>query len=92
MLHQHAELGAPITDVVETLHVVAGERQYVCQGVADDGRPEMADVHLLGNIGRGEINHNLLLVAANIFVTIDGRKGKNHAGTKYMSVEHYNPQ
>mmetsp|Transcript_31795 Transcript_31795/g.93349 ORF Transcript_31795/g.93349 Transcript_31795/m.93349 type:complete len:265 (+) Transcript_31795:3741-4535(+) len=62
MLHEHAELSAPIADVVETLHIMPGESQYVCQGVTNDGRSEMTDMHLLGNIGRGEINHNLLLV------------------------------
>ena len=28
------------------------------EGVADDGRAEVADVHRLGDVGRGEVDHD----------------------------------
>jgi hypothetical protein len=51
LLDHHAELGTPVTDMVLPDHVVADEPQDVAQGVTDHRRPQMADVHLLGDIG-----------------------------------------
>ena len=52
MRDEHAELGAPVADVVEPEHVVPQELDEVGDGVADDGRPEVTHVHLLGDVGR----------------------------------------
>ena len=57
VLDQHAEGRAPVPDVVLPDDPVAFELQQPDQAVSDDGGPEVADVHLLGGIGRGVIDH-----------------------------------
>mmetsp|Transcript_27963 Transcript_27963/g.61269 ORF Transcript_27963/g.61269 Transcript_27963/m.61269 type:complete len:241 (-) Transcript_27963:699-1421(-) len=52
MRDQHAELRAPVAHVVDALHLVPAERQQTAERVADDGRTQVAHVHLLGHIGR----------------------------------------
>ena len=68
---EHAELGAPVADVVESEDVVADELEQAADAVADDCRAQVADVHLLGDVWRGEVDHGSLLVAAD--------KGRTHA-------------
>ena len=48
---EHAERCAPVADVVLPDHVVAEELHHPHQRVADHGRAQVADVHLLGNVG-----------------------------------------
>ncbi len=55
---QHAELGAPVADVIVANDPVTEKFQGPRDGVADDGRTQMADVHLLGEVGRGIIHHH----------------------------------
>ena len=50
--NQHAELRAPIPDVVQAQHIVPEELQVALDGVADDGRAQVADVHLLRDVRR----------------------------------------
>ena len=57
---QHAELGAPVADVVLPDHRVAEELEDARDGVADDGRAQVADVHLLGQVRRGQVDHHAL--------------------------------
>jgi hypothetical protein len=49
-LDQHPELRAPIADVVLSDHVVTLERERARERVADDGAPQMSDVHLLRDV------------------------------------------
>ena len=53
----HAELRAPVADVIVADHVVAGELQHPAQRVADHRRADMADVHRLGDVGGREVDH-----------------------------------
>ena len=57
---QHAELGAPVANVVLADHLVAEEFEHAGDAVADDGRAQMANVHLFGQVGRGQIDHHAL--------------------------------
>ena len=41
-------------------HRVAEELQYARHAVADDGRAQVADVHFLGQVGRGQVDHHAL--------------------------------
>ena len=52
VLDQHAERRAPVADVVLPDDGVTGEVEHAGQRVADDRRPQVADVHLLGHVGR----------------------------------------
>ena len=52
VLDEHAERRAPVADVVLAPHVVAEEPEHAGQGVPDEGAAEVADVHLLGHVGR----------------------------------------
>ena len=45
MGNEHAELRAPIANVVQCQHVVSGETQHLGQTVSNDGRPQMAHMH-----------------------------------------------
>jgi len=50
LLDQHAELASPVTDVVLGEHSVSLGAQHPVETVADDGRPQVTDVHLLGHV------------------------------------------
>lgn len=52
----HAELGAPIPDVVVRNHVVPHKAGHAGEGVPDDGGTDVAHVHRLGDVGRGKVN------------------------------------
>ena len=53
---QHAELGAPVADVVRTDHVVAEELQGAHGGITDDGGAQVADVHLFRHVRGGVVD------------------------------------
>ena len=50
--------------VVQAQHVHAAELQHVGQRVADDGGAQVAHVHLLGHVGRGEVHHRARVAQA----------------------------
>lgn len=52
----HAELGAPVPDVVVRNHVVPHETGHAGEGVPDDGGADVAHMHRLGDVGRGKVN------------------------------------
>ena len=60
VLGQHPELRAPIAQVVHPDHVVAGELERAHDRVADHGRAQVPDVHLLGHVGRGVVDRDRL--------------------------------
>ena len=53
---QHAELRAPIAEVIVGDDLVAQQPQRARQTIAQDGRADVADVHGLGHVGRAEIH------------------------------------
>ena len=57
---QHAELGAPVADVVLTDDGMAKKFQYAGHGIADDRGAQVANVHFLGQVGRGVIDYHAL--------------------------------
>ena len=57
---QHAELGAPIADVVLADDFMAQRFQYARHGVADDRAAQVADMHLLGEVRRGVVHDDLV--------------------------------
>src|SRR5699024_12867222 len=57
---EHAEGGAPVTDVVLADDRVAEEFVGAGQGVADDGGAQVADVHLLGHVRRRVVDGHRL--------------------------------
>src|SRR5262249_53876293 len=57
-VNYHPELGAPVADVIVANHVVAQKCRDASQRIAQDGAPDMADVHRLGNVGRTKINYD----------------------------------
>ncbi len=52
VLDEHAERRAPVPDVVLAQDAVAEKAEDPGQRVADDGGAQVADVHLLGHVGR----------------------------------------
>ena len=52
-VEDHAELRAPVADVVVADDRVAEEPQHAAQGVADHRRADVADVHRLGHVRGG---------------------------------------
>ena len=50
MPNQHPELSAPISHVVDSGDIVPHKLQQPTDAFADDGGPQMAHVHLLGNV------------------------------------------
>ncbi len=60
MLDQHPERCPPITDVVLPSDVVAEESEHPGQRVANVRAAQVADMHLLGHIGRRVVDHDPL--------------------------------
>ncbi len=56
----HAELRAPVAQVVVADDLVAERRVDPRQALADHGRAEVADVHRLGDVGRRVVDHDRL--------------------------------
>ena len=52
VLDEHAEGRPPVADVVLAPHVVTEEAEHAGQGVPDQRAAQVADVHLLGHVGR----------------------------------------
>ena len=57
---QHAELRAPVADVVLSDHAMPGIAQHAHDRVADDGAAQVADVHFLREIRRGVVDDHRL--------------------------------
>jgi len=60
VLDQHAELRAPVADVVDPADIVAARLQQPADRIADDRRADVADVHLLGDVRAGEVDDDRL--------------------------------
>ncbi|MBA7619078.1 hypothetical protein ES703_26410 [subsurface metagenome] len=68
--HQHSELCTPVADVVLADDFVAEEFVYPADAVANNGAPQMAYVHLLGNVRAGKIDNNSLRYSGLIYAEI----------------------
>ena len=55
-LDEDAELRTPVAEVVVRDDVVSKGAEDPVDGVADDGRADVPDVHLLGGVGRGVVD------------------------------------
>ena len=55
-MENHAELGAPVADMVIGDDMISEKAGDAGEGISDDSRAYVADVHRFGNIGRGEVN------------------------------------
>ena len=55
---QLAKLGSPIADVVIGDDAMTQQTQNLGQASAQNGRPDMSNVHRLGDIGRTEIDYD----------------------------------
>ena len=62
-LDEDAELRAPVAEVVVGYHVVAERAEDPVYRAADDGRADVADVHLLRGVWRGVVDYDLLASA-----------------------------
>ena len=62
-VNHHAELRAPIADVIIADHIVAEKRGDPRQCVAKHGAADVADVHRLRDIGRTEVEHDAFRLA-----------------------------
>ena len=58
-LDEDAELRPPVAEVVVGDDRVAEREEEAFDRVADDGRADVADVHLLGRVGRGVVDDDL---------------------------------
>jgi len=57
---QQPHVEPPVTEVGVADHLVPGEGEQTGQRVADDGRSEMPDMHRLGDVGPGVVDHHVL--------------------------------
>jgi len=74
VLDEHAKLGAPIADVVEPVHLMSAKLQDSACRLANDGRTKMANVHLLRNVWRREVNNHTLargVLILDLIVNVD---------------------
>ena len=60
MREQHAELRAPVADVILAYHLVTEFLQYPRQCIANDCAAQMPNVHFLGKIRAGIVDHHSL--------------------------------
>jgi hypothetical protein len=59
---QHPELRAPVADVIVAHGFVADELCDACNGVAEDRAANVANVHRLGDVRRGEVDDDFFRV------------------------------
>jgi len=59
--NQHAELRAPVAQMIDADHIVLQELQQAAYRFANDRGSQVTHMHLLGNVGRGEIDQYALL-------------------------------
>ena len=52
----HAELGAPVAEMIVADDLVAEEAQRPGQSIADNSTAQVANVHRLGDVGRTVVN------------------------------------
>mmetsp|Transcript_15817 Transcript_15817/g.45095 ORF Transcript_15817/g.45095 Transcript_15817/m.45095 type:complete len:390 (-) Transcript_15817:12-1181(-) len=81
VLDQHAKLGAPITDMVQPVNLVAAELQDPAQGLPQDGRPQVADMHLLRDVRRREIHGHPLQRGVDV-LNLGSRSKAAHLGSE----------
>lgn len=62
MGYEHSKLGSPISDVVQPKYIVSKVFQQPAYAVSDDGRPQVPDVHFLGDVGARKINYDFLFL------------------------------
>ncbi len=62
-MENHPELRAPVADVVVSDHLETEEPGDAAERIADDRRADVADVHRLGHVWRGEIDDHGLSFA-----------------------------
>ena len=60
--YHHPELRSPIADVVVGDHFMTQEPPNPRQRVANDGRTDVPDMHRLGHVGSGKIEHDPFLL------------------------------
>ena len=86
---QHPELRAPVADVVVAHDIVAGECGDASDGVAQDRRADVADVHWLRDVRRREIDDDLFRVSgrgdAEFFVA--GEQGEMLREPRWLEPE-----
>lgn len=54
--NQHTELGAPVAHVIHTVHLVSKELENPADTVTLNSRAQMANVHVLSDVGRRKID------------------------------------
>ncbi len=59
-VQDHSELRAPVADVVVGDDLEAEKAGDAADGISEDGRADVADVHRLGDVRRGEIDNHTL--------------------------------
>mmetsp|Transcript_44615 Transcript_44615/g.136100 ORF Transcript_44615/g.136100 Transcript_44615/m.136100 type:complete len:411 (-) Transcript_44615:772-2004(-) len=78
VLNQHTELRPPIADVIDPFHLAPDVLQHSTDGFADNGRTQMTDVHLLGDVGRRKVHDAVL--------RLHGRFGGHPGGNESVHV------
>jgi len=87
VLDQHPERRTPVADVVLPDHPMAEVLEDSGQRVADDRRTQVADVHLLGDVGRGVVDDHDLRILRRY---AEPRVAREYAGrlTKPLRPQH----
>jgi hypothetical protein len=68
LLDEHAELSAPVSDVVNSQHVVAQELENTADGVSLNCGSQVTNMHVLGDVWTREVNkHSLCRLCVTLF-------------------------
>ena len=57
--HTQTHTRTQMTHTNTPQNIMPNKLQQSAYGLSNNGGPQMSDMHFLGNVGRGEINHNL---------------------------------
>ena len=57
-VNDHAELSAPVAQVIVANHTMAEESKHSTECIADDRGTNVSHMHRLGDVGRREIDDN----------------------------------
>ena len=57
--YEHAELRAPVTDMIHALHTMAHKFKNSADAVADNGLAQVTDMHFLRDVGGRKIHDDV---------------------------------
>ena len=67
LMKHHGDGQAPVSQMIFSKDRAAPAFKNACQRIADDGRPEMPNVHLLGDVDSAQVDHDWSVIVTGTY-------------------------